>query len=208
MYCQASKDSANVAAIATRDAKELFLMHQIGGLFLLNLNHHSASVALDFSLGISWQFGLLAVSSMLLLPFFRKKYAFIAGAFAYSLVDILPAILGAQGTIGLWTLTGAIAWGIVGMHYANHKPNGSPLNFAKLGIAGTLIFDSLTGPIASTFVWGMPFQEALVGQIPFTIKHLLGIGAISLIAAPLLFPKVSKSINRLNFEFLKKPLAA
>ena len=40
-------------------------------------------MALDFSLGISWQFGVLAVGSMLLFPFFRGRYAFLAGAIAY-----------------------------------------------------------------------------------------------------------------------------
>lgn len=162
-----------------------------------------ANPPLDFSLGISWQFGLLAVASLLLFPFFRQRYAFLAGALAYSLVDIVPALFGAQGTIGLWTLTGAISWGVVAWLFARQKPDGSPFNFAKLGIAGTLAFDTLTGPIASTFVWGMPFQDALVGQIPFTLKHLLGIGAISLIAAPLLFPSISAQISKMSFAFLK-----
>lgn len=161
------------------------------------------SPSLDFSLGISWQFGVLAVASMLLFPFFRGRYAFLAGAFAYSLVDIIPALLGTQGTIGLWTLTGALTWGVVGLLFSSQKPDGSPLNFARLGIAGALIFDAITGPIASTFIWGMPFSEALIGQIPFTIKHLLGIGAISLVLAPLIFPSVKKLLLEKKHFVLK-----
>ena len=160
-------------------------------------------MALDFSLGISWQFGILAIGSMLLFPFFRGKYAFLAGAIAYSLVDIGPALFGVKGTIGLWTLTGAITWGIVGFLFSRQKPNGSPFTFAKLGLGGTLLFDVLTGPIASTFIWGMPFSEALVGQIPFTIKHLLGIAAISVILAHLLFPSVSKALSNARHFALK-----
>ncbi len=160
-------------------------------------------MALDFSLGISWQFGALAVASMLLFPYFRGKYAFFAGAAAYSLVDIVPYLLGAQGTIGLWTLTGALSWGIVGFLFTLQKPNGSPFTFAKLGITGTLVFDALTGPIASTFVWGIPFPEALLGQIPFTAKHLLGIAAVSIVLAPLIFPSVNKRISKLQHFFLK-----
>jgi len=98
------------------------------------------SMALDFSLGISWQFGALAVLSMLLFPFFRGRYAFLMGAIGYSLVDIIPALLGASGTIGLWTVTGAITWGAVGILFTREKPSGSPLQFAKLGIGGTLMF--------------------------------------------------------------------
>ena len=145
-------------------------------------------MALDFSLGISWQFGALAVASMLLFPFFRGRYAFLGGAVAYSLVDVVPWLLFGAQSIGLWTLTGALSWGLVGYLFTLQKPDGSPMTFAKLGIGSTLVFDALTGPIASTFVWGMPFSEALVGQIPFTAKHLFGIAAVSLILAPLLFP--------------------
>jgi len=100
-----------------------------------------AAPPLDFSLGISWQFGALAVLSMLLFPFFKGRYAFLAGAAAYSLVDIVPWLMG-YPTLGLWTLTSAIAWGFVAFLFTLQKPNGSPLTFAKLGIAGTLVFDA------------------------------------------------------------------
>ena len=166
-------------------------------------------MALDFSLGISWQFGALAVASMLLFPFFRGRYAFFAGAACYSLVDILPALLFGAQSVGLWTLTGALSWGIVAYIFSRQKPDGSPFTFAKLGIAGTLVFDALTGPVASTFVWGMPFSDALVGQIPFTVKHLLGIAAVSLILAPLLFPSVRKALAGVEHAALKpKPQLA
>ena len=72
------------------------------------------------------------------------------------------------------------------------------MTFAKLGIGSTLVFDALTGPIASTFVWGMPFSEALVGQITFTAKHLFGIAAVSLILAHLLFPAVNRRISAIK----------
>ncbi len=160
-------------------------------------------MALDFSLGISWQFGALAVLSMLLFPFFKGRYAFLAGALGYSLADIAPAVLFGAQSIGLWTLTGALSWGLVAVIFSRQKPSGSPFAFAKLGIGGTLLFDALTGPVASTFVWGMPFSDALLGQIPFTIKHLLGIAAVSLVLAPLLFPSVKNALVDVEHIFLK-----
>ncbi|MFA6328399.1 MAG: hypothetical protein WCY41_03060 [Candidatus Micrarchaeia archaeon] len=165
-------------------------------------------MALDFSLGISWQFGALAVFSMLLFPFFRGRYAFFAGALCYSLVDVLPAILLGAQSIGLWTLTGALAWGIVAVLFARQKPDGSPFTFAKLGIGGTLVFDAITGVILSSLVWGMPWGDALVGQIPFTAKHLLGIAAVSLVLAPLLFPSVVKRMRALKWAALKPQAGA
>ena len=158
---------------------------------------------MDFSLGISWQFGALAVLSMLFFPFIRGRYAFLAAALGYSLVDIVPALFGISGTIGLWTLTGALTWGLVGIIFTLQKPDGSPLAFAKLGIAGTLVFDMITGPILSPLLWGMPFQDAFIGQIPFTLKHLLGIGAISVILAPLIFPSVRKALSGRQWAVLK-----
>lgn len=155
-------------------------------------------MALDFSLGISWQFGCLAVFSMLLFPFFRGRYAFLAGAAAYSLVDIAPALLFGAESVGLWTLTGALSWGLVGLLFTLQNPNGSPLTFAKLGIGGTLLFDAITGVVLSPLVWGMPWEDALVGQIPFTAKHLFGIAAVSLVVAPLVFPQVRKRIDALG----------
>ncbi len=180
------------------------------------------SMALDFSIGISWQFGALAVASMLVFPYFRARYAFLTAALGYSLVDIVPAILSgatiqqivfslfdsnSKLAVGLWTFTGMLTWGLVGLLFSTQKPNGSPFTFAKLGVAGTLIFDAITGVLLSPLLWGMPFADALVGQIPFTIKHLLGITAVSFILAPLIFPSVNKAFSRLKWAVLK-PVAA
>ncbi|MFA6213751.1 MAG: hypothetical protein WC717_00550 [Candidatus Micrarchaeia archaeon] len=164
-------------------------------------------MALDFSLGISWQFGALAVISMLAFPFFRGRYAFFAGAACYSLVDIAPALLFGAQSIGLWTMTGALSWGLVAYLFSRQRPDGKPFTFGKLGIGGTLLFDALTGPIASTFVWGIPFPDALLGQVPFTLKHLFGIAAVSLLLAPLLFPVVRKRIELLKWAVLKPDIA-
>lgn len=164
-------------------------------------------MALDFSLGISWQFGALALFSMLLFPFFRGRYAFLGAALAYSLVDVVPALLGAKGTVGLWTLTGAITWGMVGVLFSVHRPDGSPLGFMRLSVLGTIIFDGITGVILSPILWGMPLEDAFMGQIPFTIKHLLGITALAVIFAPLLFPSISKNLTKAGWAILK-PVAA
>jgi len=156
---------------------------------------------MDFSLGISWQYGLLTIISMLLLPFFRGRYAFIVGAIGFSLIDIFA------GKVGMWTLSCALVWGLVSFIFAKHQPNGTFLNFAKMSVFSVLVFDILTGIVFSAIFWGMPLTDAAIGQIPFTIKHLLGITAIALICAPLLFPAIAKQINKLEL-FVLKPQAA
>jgi hypothetical protein len=171
-------------------------------LFFLIETKNMAAPPLDFSLGISWQFGALAVLSMLLFPFFRGRYAFLAGAAAYSLVDIVPSLMG-YPTLGLWTLTGTLAWGLVALLFTLQKPNGSPITFAKLGIGGTLLFDAVTGVLATSLLYGVSFMDSLVGQIPFTFKHLLGFAALSILLAPFIFPVVQKRISSLKYFFLK-----
>jgi uncharacterized membrane protein len=165
-------------------------------------------MALDFSLGISWQFGVLIVLSMLLFPFFRGRYAFVIGAAAYSLVDIVPYFMGVKGTVGLWTLTDALTWGVIAFLFSRQKPNGSPLTFAKLGVGGTLLFDAVTGVLLGPLTMPITFQDALIGQIPFTIKHLLGYAVISIILAPLLFPSVNNALGRMKLIILKPSPAA
>jgi hypothetical protein len=179
-------------------------------------------MALDFSLGISWQFGLLAVFSMLVFPFFRGRYAFVAGALCFSLVDFAPAILAGHSvgemafalfdanskfSVGLWTLFGILTWGAVAFIFSRERAGYSPFSFVKMGVIGTLVFDAVTGVILSPIVWGMPFSDALIGQIPFTAKHLLGMMMVSMLVAPLIFPTVNKRIGMLKFAFMKPQVA-
>lgn len=41
-------------------------------------------------------------------------------------------------------------------------------------IAATIFFDLLTGVLLGPVLFGGSMREAFIGQIPFTVKHLLG----------------------------------
>lgn len=136
---------------------------------------------MDWTINIAWTFGLLMVLTAAFAPLMRSKYGFLLGAALYSLVDVV------QGAVGLWTLTGALSWGLVGFLFTKRNPSKSIVGFLGLSVGGTLLFDFLTGPVASPLLWGMPFTEALIGQVPFTLSHLIGNAALTAIFAPFVY---------------------
>jgi hypothetical protein len=54
------------------------------------------------------------------------------------------------------------------------------------GVVGVLIFDFITGPILSSAMFRMSFAQALIGQIPFTLKHLVSVSAYTVVVSPVL----------------------
>jgi hypothetical protein len=107
------------------------------------------------------------------LPYARRRRQWMAIGFpvvAMVFFDLLSA------KIGVWTVVTAATYGLLGwlfsMFYARDKARRglrALLTYVGLGAAGVLIFDFVTGPIMSSLLFGMTFQQALVGQIPFTL---------------------------------------
>lgn len=133
---------------------------------------------------------------------FSKKWGWLAGAifgflsiFIYDLIN--PTIGFAR--IGIWTFVTAIMYALVGIaggFYLKNKENKIRYYFIFAVIA-TLVYDFITGPIMSSLIFHMSFAQATIGQIPFTIMHLLGniIGAV--VISPLLYKWV---INNKNLD--------
>lgn len=93
------------------------------------------------------------------------------------------------GKVGIWTLVTAGAYGIVAasayafFHYSRTK---NRWGYGIFSIIGTLLFDALTGLTIGPIFYGQPFMEALTGQIPFTVNHLLGNLLLALVLSPLI----------------------
>ncbi len=95
--------------------------------------------------------------------------------------------------VGIWTAVTAGTYGLLGLAfslaYAALARRGRPvgrLTFLVSGAAGVLVFDFVTGPIMSSFIFRMSFAQAFVGQIPFTLKHLASVTAYTLVVSPAL----------------------
>jgi hypothetical protein len=66
----------------------------------------------------------------------------------------------------------------------------------KTAIAGTLVFDLVT---ALVFGWqfGQTLTQTLVGQIPFTIYHVLGNAVLAFFLSPAIFKFLAPSKSEL-----------
>lgn len=142
--------------------------------------------------------GLAAVLAVRLLPFrapnvepvlatlmpFAKRFgvsaAFVFGALSVLLFDVVT------GTGGMWTLITAPVYGVIGIgayFFFRNRPT-RPANFLLYSVLATLAYDALTGLTIGPLLFGQSFVAALVGQIPFTILHLMGNMTLALAVSP------------------------
>ena len=149
---------------------------------------------------IKYLIGWLLVLALRLVPFrpanveplmatlmpFSKRYGWIGGfVFAYLSIIIYDLI---THQVGSWTwITGAV-YGLVGVgaYFFFRNRKGSVKNYVIYAIIGTLVFDIITGVAMGPILYGQPFMEALVGQIPFTVRHLLSSVVSSLLLSVLI----------------------
>ena len=123
---------------------------------------------------------------------FAKKYGRYA-AMVFSIIALVSIDFFTH-RIGLWTLYTGIAYAAVGFaagwfcstQQANRK------NFLAFAVGGTLFFDAVTA-----LLFGWQFHQTLantiMGQIPFTLYHLLGNAAFALIGAPAILWALEKT---------------
>ena len=117
---------------------------------------------------------------------FAKKYGNLYGFFFGALSIIFYDL--ATGTIGLWTVITATTYGIVGVFAATFFKNrlGSRKNFIIFAIFGTIFYDTLTGLTIGPLLFHQPFIVAVIGQIPFTVLHLVGNIAFAIVLSPII----------------------
>jgi uncharacterized membrane protein len=117
-----------------------------------------------------------------LMPF-AKGYgpipAFMFGFLSIALFDL------AVGKVGSWTIITALCYGALGIlsHYMLRSGSGK-WRYVFVGVAGTLLYDAVTGVIMGPVLFGMSFQTAFIGQIPFTLWHLAGTIPLAFLLSP------------------------
>ncbi|OGN28691.1 MAG: hypothetical protein A3A33_01960 [Candidatus Yanofskybacteria bacterium RIFCSPLOWO2_01_FULL_49_25] len=150
--------------------------------------------------GVKYVVGWLVVFGLRLLPWrpanveplmptlmpFARRYGWLGGfIFAFLSIAIFDAMM---GKIGMWTLITAITYGFIGVgaffFFRNRK--GSRVNYVAYAIIGTLVYDALTGLTVGPMLFHQPFMEALVGQIPFTLRHVASSIIFSLLVSPVI----------------------
>ena len=127
-----------------------------------------------------------------LMPF-AKRYG-AGGAFAFGFLSILCFDLVTSG-IGSWTWITASAYGFVGAgaYFFFRNRAASSGNFLLYSVLGTIAYDALTCLTIGPLFFGQPFAAALIGQVPFTILHLMGNMALAIAVSPAIWMWVAAS---------------
>ncbi len=93
------------------------------------------------------------------------------------------------GKVGIWTLVTSLTYAFVilvlGIVFSKMR-HVSIKHYLFASIAGVLIFDAITGPMMSTFMFKQNLIVTIMGQIPFTLYHLASTSTYSLLFAFLL----------------------
>ncbi len=150
---------------------------------------------------LKYSLGIVACFLLRLIPFrppnleplmatampFSKQYGYVAGfSFGFLSIALFDAVV---GKLDLWTLIMAFAYGIVGLGAAAYLSprRNSAWHYLIYSVIGTVLYDALTGLTVGPLMFGQPFMDALVGQVPFTIMHLAGNAVLAVTVSPFVY---------------------
>ena len=105
--------------------------------------------------------------------------SFIFGFFSIVLFDSVTSGL------GIWTLVTALSYGMLGLGAQYYFKNRSGWkSYAGYAIIATIFYDAITGLTIGPLFFHQSFMISLVGQIPFTLLHLLGNVSFAIVLSP------------------------
>ncbi len=124
------------------------------------------------------------------MPFSKVYGPYVAFTFAFMSIVLFDVLV---GKVGVWTLIVALAYGTLGIWsvFFFKKREMKRINYVKFAIIGTLFFDAVTGLTIGPLFFNQTFMSALIGQIPFTIMHLIGNVAFAYVVSPLIYTYIS-----------------
>jgi hypothetical protein len=117
---------------------------------------------------------------------FAKEFGGYAG-FAFAAFSML-ALDFVSGRVGYWTIYTALAYGVVGYTawaWLSRKKEARGIDYAKFAFFATIFYDAVTAA-AFGMQFGQSLQVTLIGQIPFTLYHLLGNFLMAYLVSPLI----------------------
>ncbi len=134
---------------------------------------------------------------------FARVYGGFAGFF-FGFLSIIVFDLLTSG-LGMWSFITAVAYGLLGLWavvYFKNKKIGM-WSYAKFAVMGTILYDAITGLSVGPLLFHQSFYTALVGQIPFTLLHLVGNVAFALVLSPALYSFAIKKKKSNIVPFIK-----
>jgi hypothetical protein len=132
------------------------------------------------------------------MPMGKKYGAMMSFAFGSLSIAIYDAITSGWG---IWTLITALSYGLVGLgSYFYFKNRLGWKSYASYAVIATIVYDIITGLTIGPLFFHQSFMVSLIGQIPFTLMHLLGNVSFAIILSPVIekwMIKESASVSRI-----------
>lgn len=127
-----------------------------------------------------------------MMPFATRFGYFASFLFGFFGIVLFDAV---TSGIGIWTLITAGAYGALGIgaHLYFRNREATTKNFLTFGIVGTVLYDIATGLTAGPIFFNQPLMLAIVGQIPFTLMHILSTVVFTLVLSPAIYRWVVKN---------------
>lgn len=124
-----------------------------------------------------------------MMPMSKAYGAFIGFSFAVLSILLYDTL---SHTLGIHTFFTAGAYGALGLWAASYfsAKGGSASDgksYVRFAIIGTLFYDALTGLTIGPLFFHQSFLGSLVGQIPFTLLHLLGNVTFAFFLSPAIY---------------------
>lgn len=116
-----------------------------------------------------------------------RAYGALVG-FSFAVLSILLYDV-MTGTLGLQTFFTASAYGLIGLVSASYfkKQKIDKWSYVRVAVVGTLFFDAMTGLTVGPIFFHQSFFASLVGQIPFTVLHLVSNIVFAFALSPLIY---------------------
>ncbi|NVO03959.1 MAG: hypothetical protein HXX09_14785 [Bacteroidetes bacterium] len=119
-----------------------------------------------------------------IMPFGKKYGRLMVFSFGFLSISIYDAL---TSGFGVWTLITAIAYGLLGLGASYFFENRSGWkNYASYAVIATIVYDAVTGLTIGPLFFHQSFMVSLVGQIPFTLIHLLGNVSFAIVLSPVI----------------------
>ncbi len=107
-------------------------------------------------------------------------------AFAFGFLSIVLFDSVTSG-IGIWTLVTGITYGMLGLGATYYFKNRSGrMSYVSYAVIATIFYDAITGLTIGPLFFHQSFMVSLVGQIPFTLLHLLGNVSFAIVLSPMI----------------------
>ncbi len=131
---------------------------------------------------------------------FAKEFGGYAG-FLFAALSVI-ALDVVVGRVGYWTVYTSVAYGVVGYAawwWLSNKKEAKGKDYLAFAFFATIFYDAVTA-LAFGMQFGQSLEVTLIGQIPFTLYHLLGNLPMAYFLSPLLYKWIVAN-PKLELEF-------